>query len=265
MEFISYKENGKIGTITLQNDKQRNALSLPLIQELDHLLKKIGTEKNVNVLIFEAEGKVFSSGHNLREVANQPQQDVLHLFQECAKMMRTLRDIPQITIAKVHGIATAAGCQLVAACDLAVASERAQFATPGAHIGLFCSTPAVFVSRNVGRKKAAEMLFTGDFITADDALLHGLVNKVVPHEELEQATEELAQSVARHSLAVLNIGKNQFYQQLQMEDFQALNYSSEVISLNSSHPDAIEGISAFLEKRQPEWSDRSNIEMDKVK
>lgn len=256
MEFLSYRENEKIGTVTIQNDKQRNALSSPLIKEFNELLQEISLDKKVNVLIIEAEGKIFSSGHNLREVAHQPQESILHLFQECGEFMKKLRNIPQVTIAKVHGIATAAGCQLVAACDLAVASENAQFSTPGANIGFFCSTPAVFISRNVGRKKAAEMLFTADYISAEDALLHGLVNKVVPLEQLDEATTILAQSVARHSSAVLDRGKKEFYQQIQMEDFQALNYAIEVATINSVHPDAIEGIGAFIEKRKPQWSDR---------
>jgi len=257
MGLLSYQVEGKIGTITIQNDKQRNALSLPLIQEFDQLLQTIGREREVNVLIIQAEGKVFSSGHNLREISGQPTREVLHLFQECQKLFRTIREIPQITIAKIHGIATAAGAQLVAACDLAVASEAAKFATPGVHIGFFCTTPSVFVSRNLGRKKAAEMLFTGDFISAEDALIHGLVNKVVAHEQLSQAVQELAESVARHSLYTLEIGKKAFYQQINMEDFQALNYASEVMATNSQHEDAVEGISAFLEKRPAKWSDRA--------
>jgi enoyl-CoA hydratase/carnithine racemase len=256
MELVAYRTSGRIGYITLKNDLQRNALSLPLIQELDRLLHTINNDKAVNVLVLEAEGKVFSSGHNLREIEDSSTQDVLHLFNECQRLMQTIRQIAQITIAKVHGIATAAGCQLVAACDLAVASEQARFAAPGVHIGFFCSTPAVFISRNVGRKKAAEMLFTGDFISAEDALACGLVNRVVAHEQLHNAVDQLAVSVARHSLHTLAIGKQGFYQQLNMEDFQALNYASQIMATNSQHPDAKEGIKAFLEKRTAKWSDR---------
>lgn len=257
MEYLSYRTDNRIGYITIQNDKQRNALSLPLIHEFEALLQQIQRDAEVNVLVIEAEGKVFSSGHNLREVEGQPTQEVLHLFQECQRFMLTLRNVPQITIAKVHHIATAAGCQLVAACDMAVASDQARFAAPGVHIGFFCSTPAVFISRNVGRKKAAEMLFTGDFISAEDALASGLVNKVVPLEQLDQAVNDLAASVARHSLYTLAIGKQGFYQQLQMSDFEALSYASQIMATNSQHPDAVEGIQAFLEKRSPKWSDRS--------
>ena len=256
MEYISYIQKDKVGYITLQNEKQRNALSLALMKELDSLLRHIANERDVNVIVIEGEGKVFSSGHNLREVGDQSTQDVLDLFNECQRFFRTFREVPQVTIAKVHGIATAAGCQLVAACDLAVASQEAKFATPGVNIGFFCSTPAVFVSRNVGRKKAAEMLFTGDFISAEDALTHGLVNRVVAHDELDEAVDQLAASITRHSLNTLSIGKKGFYQQLNMEDFQALNYATEIMATNSQHVDAREGIQAFLEKRPPKWSDR---------
>lgn len=256
MSLLKYREEGRIGTVTLNNDKQRNALSLPLIQEFQTLLTTIAEKRAINVLIIEAEGKVFSSGHNLREVHEHNEEEVGHLFKECYDLMNQLRQLPQVVIAKVHSIATAAGCQLVAACDLAVASEKAQFAAPGVHIGLFCSTPAVFISRNLGRKKAAELLFTGDFMPAEDALLHGLVNKVVPAEQLNDETQKLAESVARHSLATLEIGKKQFYRQLNMEDFDALSFSSDVITQNSQHPDAVEGIDAFLNKRKAVWSDR---------
>lgn len=251
--YLSFRKTGKKGYITLQNDSQRNALSLAVLTEFNELLEEIKPQRDLNVIVIESEGKVFSSGHNLREVGRQSAHDVLNLFNVCQTFFLKLRDIPQVTIAKVHGIATAAGCQLVAACDLAVSSTEARFATPGVNIGLFCSTPAVFVSRNVGRKKAAEMLFTGDFISAHDALNSGLVNQVVPPEQLEDAVEALADRVARHNLSTLEIGKNEFYRQLNMEDFQALTYATQVIALNSAHPDAIEGIDAFLQKRPPNW------------
>ncbi|WLR50337.1 enoyl-CoA hydratase-related protein [Bacillus tianshenii] len=256
MNLIAYREEGKIGTVTLTNDAQRNALSLPLIKEFQELLNKIEEKRSINVLIIEAEGKVFSSGHNLREVDGKSEEEVGLLFRECYDFMNQLRNLPQVVIAKVHSIATAAGCQLVAACDLAVASENAQFGAPGVHIGLFCSTPAVFISRNLGRKKAAELLFTGDFMPAEDALTHGLVNKVVPLEVLDEETQKLAESVARHSLTTLELGKKQFYSQLNMEDFDALSFSSDIITKNSQSIDAVEGIDAFLNKRKPQWSDR---------
>ncbi|WCK52708.1 enoyl-CoA hydratase [Aneurinibacillus sp. Ricciae_BoGa-3] len=253
MEYLSYRANDKVGMITINNDKQRNALSLPVIREFKSLLHQIGKDREVHVLVIAADGKIFSSGHNLREIDGTPAEAIAGLFDECQQFMQLLRDIPQVTIAKVHSMATAAGCQLVAACDLAVASEQATFATPGVHIGLFCSTPAVFISRNVGRKKAAEMLFTGDSITAQEALVAGLVNHVVPHEQLDSAAEELARRIARHALSTLEIGKREFYKQLNMEDFEALSYASQVISLNALHSDAKEGIRAFIEKRPAKW------------
>ncbi|NSL51640.1 enoyl-CoA hydratase-related protein [Calidifontibacillus erzurumensis] len=257
MSLILYEENGKIGTVTLNNDKERNALSLKLIRELDGLLKRIAEERKVNVIIIQALGKVFSSGHNLREIDGAPEEEVQQIFNECQVLMKTIREIPQVVIAKVHDIATAAGAQLVAAADLAIASEQAKFATPGPFIGLFCHTPAVFVSRNLDRKKAAELLFTGDFISAEEAKIHGLINRVVPHEKLDEETLKFANSVARHSLYVLEAGKKQLYRQLEINnDFEALSYSTEIMVKNSQKPDAVEGIRAFLEKRQPVWSDR---------
>lgn len=257
MSLIKYEENGKIGTITLDNDKQRNALSLELIRELDAKLTEIANERKINVVIIQAEGKVFSSGHNLREIDGAPVEDVANLFEECQALMEKIRNIPQVVISKVHAIATAAGAQLVAASDLAIASDNSLFATPGTLIGLFCHTPAVFVSRNLDRKKAAELLFTGDFITAEEAKIHGLINRVVPLEKLDEETEKFANSVARHSLAVLEAGKKQLYTQLQISnDFEALTYSSDVMVKNSQKPDAVEGIRAFLDKRPAQWSDR---------
>ncbi|ATY84246.1 enoyl-CoA hydratase [Kyrpidia spormannii] len=253
MGYITYRESGKKAYVTLNNDRQRNALSRAVLEEFNQVLGEIRPRRDLNVVIIQAEGKVFSSGHNLREIGGQPSDEVLELFNVCQTFMLGLQRLPQVTLAKVHGVATAAGCQLVAACDLAVASRDAKFATPGVNIGLFCSTPAVFVSRNVGRKKAAEMLFTGDFISAEEALLHGLVNRVVPPEELDAAVEELADRVARHSLSTLEIGKRMFYKQLSMDDASALEYASGVITLNSAHPDAVEGIRAFFEKRPPSW------------
>ncbi|WP_017756234.1 enoyl-CoA hydratase-related protein [Calidifontibacillus oryziterrae] len=254
MNYIKYEEKGKIGTITISNEKQHNALSLSLIKEFDALLSEIAEKRSVNVVIIQAEGKLFSSGHNLHEIGDTPEQDVAKLFNECQLLFENLRKLPQVVIAKVHGIAAAAGCQLVAACDLAVASDDSKFAAPGIKVGLFCSTPAVFISRNLGRKKAAELLFTGDFMSAEDALIHGLVNKVVPRDQLDEETERFANSVARHSLAVLELGKKQFYNQLKMDDFSALQYSSKVITDNSQMEDTAEGIKAFFEKRPPQWA-----------
>lgn len=220
------------------------------------LLRQVGREEKVHVVIIKGAGKVFSSGHDLREVAKGTPQEVLGIFRACGDTMRAIRDIPQPVIAQVHGIATAGGCQLVAACDLAVAAEDAMFATPGAKIGFFCTTPSVFLSRNIGRKKAMEMLFTADYISAGEALALGLVNKVCPPDRLEAATRDLADKIAGYSLAALGLGKRAFYQQINMDDFTAFNYASEVMALSTTTEDAREGISAFLEKREPRWSNK---------
>ncbi|HLQ73868.1 MAG TPA: enoyl-CoA hydratase-related protein [Bacillota bacterium] len=255
MEFLSVKEADDIAYITLENPKEFNTLSFQLMEELEALLKKIGDERRVKVVIIEGSEKAFSAGHSLNEVETRTENEVLALFQQCQKLMQQMRDIPQIIISKVEGVAVAAGCQLVAASDLAVAGEGARFAVPGINSGLFCSTPAVFLSRNVGRKKAAELLFTGNLMSADEALDNGLLNKVVPVEQLDEATDQLAKDITKQSLNIIGLGKRQFYQQLNMEDFQALNYSTEVIAMNSKHPDAVEGIRAFFEKRTPKWND----------
>jgi len=254
--YLLYDEKGKIGYLSLNRPEKRNALSRALLEEMTALLNKVAAERRVNVVIVRGIGKSFSAGHDLQEVVNGGPQDVLQLFQTCYGTMRAIREMPQPVIAQVHGVATAAGCQLVAACDLAVAAEDAVFATPGVKIGLFCTTPAVFLSRNVGRKKALEMLLTGEFMSAGDALLYGLVNRVVPPGELEEATQKLAETIARHSPSAIAVGKRAFYRQLNMEDFQALSYATEVISLNSTTEDAREGIGAFLEKREPKWTGR---------
>lgn len=257
MDYQNIREdiNGKICCLTLNRPEKRNALSKDLLIELTSALEKAGEDKKLNIIIIKGVGKAFSAGHDLKEVADTHPQDVLDLFQTCFKTMRVIREIPQPVIAQVHGVATAAGCQLVAACDLAVAAADALFAVPGAKIGLFCTTPSVFLSRNVGRKKALEMLFTGDPITAQEALVHGLVNKVVVPEELEEATQKLAATIAGNSRSAIAAGKQAFYRQLNMEDFMALNYATEVITLNTTTADAREGIKSFLEKRQPKWSD----------
>ena len=232
-----------------------NTLTMKLLQELNELLTDIGSKREVKVIVIEGSEKVFCAGHSLREIESRTENEVLKLFQTCQQVMRTMRDIPQLVISKVLKAAVAAGCQLVAASDMAIASDRAKFATPGINSGLFCSTPAVFLSRNIGRKKAVELLFTGDFMSAEEALQQGLVNKVVPAELLDEETERLAKQVTKQSLNIIELGKRQFYQQINMEDFQALHYATEMIALNSKHPDAQEGIRAFLEKRPPVWSD----------
>ncbi len=253
MGDVLYSEMNKVGYITLNRPEKRNALSYSLLSDMHSLIRDISEERKVRVVVIRAKGKVFSSGHDLNEILNKHPIEVEKLFNKCYEVMLEIRKAPQPYIAQVHGVATAAGCQLVAACDMAVASSDALFATPGVQIGLFCYTPIAFVSRCVGRKKAFEMGFTGEYITADEALKYGLVNKVVPRDRLEEETRKLAEKIARFSLNVLESGKRFFYKQIFMEDFQALAYAVETISLYSSADDAIEGISAFFEKREPKW------------
>jgi enoyl-CoA hydratase/carnithine racemase len=253
MENLLYEEKGKIGYITLNRPEKRNALSYDLLDEMHGLVKEISGQRMVRVVVVKGAGKAFSSGHDLKEILNQSPMDVERLFKKCYDVMFAIRNAPQPYIAQVRGIATAAGCQLVAACDMAVASENALFATPGVKIGLFCFTPVTFVSRAVGRKKAFEMGFTGEYITAQEALQFGLVNKVVPEEKLEDETEKLAEKIAGYSLNVLESGKRFFYRQLYMPDFDALAYATEMIALYSSSDEAKEGIRAFFEKREPVW------------
>ncbi|NMD71459.1 enoyl-CoA hydratase [Bacillus sp. DNRA2] len=255
MEFLAFRQTEDIAYITLDNPLEFNTLSMTLLEELDMLLKEIAAKREVKVVVIEGSEKVFCAGHSLREIEAKTETEVLQLFQTCQVVMRTMREIPQLVISKVRKAAVAAGCQLVAASDMAIASDEAKFATPGINSGLFCSTPAVFLSRNIGRKKAVELLFTGNFMSAEEALQHGLVNKVVPVELLDVETERLAKDITKQSLNIIELGKRQFYQQINMEDFQALNYATEVISLNTKHPDAQEGIRAFLEKRKPVWND----------
>lgn len=259
MRYLQYRQTEEIGYITIDNMQEFNTLTMALLEELDNLLKQIAKAREVKVVVFEGSDKVFCAGHSLREIESMTENEVLKLFQTCQIVMRTIRELPQLVISKVKKAAVAAGCQLVAASDMAIASEDAKFATPGINSGLFCSTPAVFLSRNIGRKKAVEMLFTGNSISAEEALQHGLVNKVVPPELLDIETEKLAKEVTKQSLNIIELGKRQFYQQINMEDFQALNYATEVIALNSKHPDAQEGIRAFFEKRQPVWTDSKTV------
>jgi enoyl-CoA hydratase/carnithine racemase len=207
-------------------------------------------------VILRGNGPVFSAGHDLGEMVGQPTEFYQHEFAVCAELMETIIAIPQPVIAQVHGVATAAGCQLVASCDLAVAGEEARFATPGVKTGLFCSTPMVALSRAVGRKKAMEMLLTGEFISAREALAAGLVNRVVPSAELAAATRALAERIAAASPLVVGIGKQAFYRQIDLPLHEAYTYTSEVMVANAALEDAQEGICAFLEKRRPVWQGR---------
>jgi enoyl-CoA hydratase/carnithine racemase len=250
---IQVQTDGRISTLLLNRPGKRNALSLNTLEEMRHALKDLARRQEVRVVILRGSGPVFSAGHDLKELADVGLNEYRKIFATCMNMMLLLREIPQPVIAAVHGIATAAGCQLVAACDLAVATEDARFATPGVKIGFFCTTPMVPLSRVVGRKKALEMLFTGEFISAQEALQFGLVNRVVPTEELDETVEKLAEHICQFSRTVLGVGKEAFYRQIEMSERLAYAYASEVISVNGVMPVAREGMASFLEKREPLW------------
>ena len=255
-EHILFEQDGPMARITMNRPEKRNALSLAHMQELISCLKAIGEGKETRVVILCGNGPAFCAGHDLSEMVGRDPEFYRHLFDVCCELMETIQKIPQPVIAEVHGVATAAGCQLAATCDLVVASEEARFATPGVKIGLFCSTPMVALSRSVGQKKSMEMLLTGEFISAEEAQAEGLVNRAVPAEELEAATRALAEKIAEASPLVVGVGKQAFYRQLEMPTEQAYAYTKEVMSFNASFADAQEGICAFLEKRKPEWRGR---------
>jgi enoyl-CoA hydratase/carnithine racemase len=246
--------DGQLGIITLNRPERRNALSLELMLELISCLDEVAAEANIRAIILAASGKVFSSGHDLSEMVGRTVSDYRHLFDVCTELMAKIQSVPQPVIAQVQGVATAAGCQLVASCDLAIASDQAAFATPGVKIGLFCTTPMVALSRAVGRKRALEMLLTGKLVDAVTAAEWGLINRVVPAAELESATRELACSIAAASSFTVALGKQAYYAQIDLDQPKAYAYAKEVMTLNSLAQDAQEGISAFLEKRVACWT-----------
>lgn len=250
---ISTDRDGPIAFITMARPERRNALSLEHLQELREALRAIGDDRELRVAVVRAEGPAFSAGHDLSEMIGRDDAFFQELFATCAEVMETIQSIPQPVIAEVQGIATAAGCQLVASCDLAVAASEARFATPGVKIGLFCTTPMVALTRAVGAKKSMEMLLTGEPISASEALAAGLVNRVVPAAELRAATRALADRIVASSPYVVGLGKKAFYRQLQMPRAEAYVYASEVMCTNASAADAQEGMSAFLQKRAPVW------------
>ena len=243
-----------ITTLTLNRPAQYNALSGAMLDELQHALDAIDRDESVRVVVIAANGKAFCPGHDLKEMRSSEEREFHQaLFARCSKMMLTINQLRQPVIARVNGIATAAGCQLVANCDLAVAAEDARFAVSGINVGLFCSTPAVPLSRNMGRKQALHMLLTGDFISAQTAQSYGLVNEVVPAAELEQATLALARKIIAKSAHAIALGKDMFYRQLGMDLSEAYAYAAERMACNMDSHDAREGIDAFIEKRKPEW------------
>jgi enoyl-CoA hydratase/carnithine racemase len=253
-ENICLATEGNVAILTLNRPQRRNALSLALMQEMIACLNDIGSNREIRAVILAAAGKVFSSGHDLSEMVGRNINEYRQLFDVCTELMTRLQSIPQPVIAEVQGIATAAGCQLVATCDLAIAAEEAQFATPGVKIGLFCTTPMVALSRSVGRKRALQMLLTGEMIDSHRATEWGLVNQVVPAAELHAATRKLAARIAEASDLVVALGKRAYYTQIDLDQPKAYGYAKEVMSMNSLAADAREGISAFLEKRQACWT-----------
>ncbi len=244
-----------IAVLTLNRPRARNALSVELMTALERELAQLRALRGtVFVVILRAEGPAFCAGHDLKEMRKEPREEVYAaLFEQCSRLMKAIVRLPQPVIAQVHGIATAAGCQLVASCDLAVAADDARFATPGVNIGLFCSTPMVALSRNVPTKAAMEMLLTGDMASAEHALRIGLVNRVVPAASLRSETEALARQIASKSPLTVAIGKEAFYRQREMSLDDAYTFTSEVMARNMMAADAAEGIDAFLAKRAPVW------------
>jgi len=242
--------------LTLNRPAARNALSLDLMAAVNAALDRASEQKECRVVVIAGAGPAFCAGHDLRELRGDDDRDALqHIFAQCSDMMLKIVRLPKPVIAEVHGIATAAGCQLVATCDLAVSADDARFATPGVNIGLFCSTPMVALSRAVGRKAAMEMLLTGDLIDAASAKALGLVNRVVPRGDLTAATTALARQIAGKSAVALAIGKEGFYRQLELGLSDAYAYVSDAMTRNMLARDAAEGIDAFLEKRPPIWHD----------
>jgi enoyl-CoA hydratase/carnithine racemase len=253
---LSIEREAGLVTITMNRPERRNALSTAMMAELIEALREAGASSGVRAVILAGAGPAFSAGHDLNELRGRDIAFYRYEFDLCAELMRTVQAIPQPVLARVHGIATAAGCQLVATCDLAVAGESARFATPGVKIGLFCSTPMVALTRAIGRKRAMEMLLGGQPIDARTAAEWGLVNRVVPDGRLEEETRALAVQIAEASPLTVGIGKQAFYAQIDLDQAKAYDYTKEVMSLNAIASDAQEGICAFLEKRPPVWSGR---------
>jgi enoyl-CoA hydratase/carnithine racemase len=257
-ERILLRSDGHgVATLTLNRPKQYNALSEELLTELQSVLEQIEKDQSVRVVVIAGSGPAFCAGHDLKQMRANPSKAYYQtLFAQCSKMMLTLTRIPQPVIARVHGIATAAGCQLVAQCDLAVASDSAKFAVSGINVGLFCSTPSVPLARNVPRKPAMEMLLTGEFVDASTAKAYGLINRVAAADQLDQAVAELAQRIIAKSAAAVSIGKRMFYRQLEMGLAAAYDFAAETMACNMMAADAGEGIDAFIERRPPQWTGR---------
>lgn len=254
MSVVSRSDQGSVATLTMERPQARNALSMELMTALIEALGKISNDTSIKCVILQGAGPAFCAGHDLKELRANPDRAFLQkTFETCTKLMLSITRLRQPVIAKVHGIATAAGCQLVATCDLAVCADDARFATPGVNIGLFCSTPMVALTRAVGRKAALRMLLTGDMVDAQEAVRIGLVNEAVPSSKLHETVEALAGQIAGKSGRVLAIGKDAFARQIDMNLDDAYRYAGAVMTENMMLGDAAEGIDAFLGKRKPTW------------
>ena len=253
---ILIERDAPVATITMNRPEKRNALSSEMMGELRDVLRTLSADSEVRAIVLAANGPAFSAGHDLRELVDGDINRYRAVFDLCTELMNTIQEIPQPVIASVQKIATAAGCQLVATCDLAVAAEEATFGTPGVKIGLFCTTPMVALSRAIGRKRALQMLMTGKLISAETAADWGLINTVVPADQLAGATRDLALAIASASPLTVALGKQAFYTQIDLDQPKAYAYAKEVMSMNAMAADAQEGMCAFLDKRQPAWVGR---------
>ena len=254
MDELLVTREGPVVRLTLNRPERRNPLSLRMMEEVIDALAELDDE--ARVVVIAGAGPAFSAGHDLAEIVGAEQAFTDDLFARCTEMMEAVQAIPQPVIARVHGVATAAGCQLVASCDLVVAAATARFATPGVKIGLFCSTPMVPLIRAIGRKRAMEMLLTGQYIDAPTAASWGLVNRVVPEEDLDAEVAALVESILSSSQLVIGIGKRAFYDQVDLDQHAAYERTTSVMSANARLDDAQEGMSAFLQKRSPRWTNR---------
>jgi enoyl-CoA hydratase/carnithine racemase len=254
MEFVLFEKEAPIGWLILNRPQKRNALSLKLMNEMKNKLRIISKDKQVKVVIVCGKGPSFCSGHDLRELVGNHDESYYHqIFSTCSELMQSFSTIPQPVIAMVRGAATAAGCQLVASCDLAIASEEAVFSTPGVKIGLFCATPMVPLSRVIGRRQALDMLLTGRNVSATEAKEFGLINEIVPDDLLSSEAKKFALSLAKYSSFTVQFGKKAFYDQIDLDEKSAYEMAIKSIVKNCMHFDADEGIRALLEKRTPQW------------
>ena len=257
LDYLLVEDAAPAAIITLNRPDQLNALSTALMIELTEELERQAARPEVRAIVLKGAGRAFSAGHDLREMKDRSLEDEREIFAVCNKLMATVQSVPVPVIAAPHGIATAAGCQLVATCDLAIASDDCRFATSGVRYGLFCSTPGVAVARNIGRKNAMDMLLTGRFIDATTAERWGLINRAVPLAELDAEVALLVNELAQLSPYALRIGKEGFYQQIEATQADAYKQMAETISCNAVAPDGQEGIAAFVEKRKPVWNNDS--------